>query len=174
MKKKQNLFKFLNSFRDQQLPKPAEYSPFSPESLDATQFSRHNDRLSPDSHRMAPDASTSVIMGPSEDLGLHFYQAITTRTEDSESTDPPAVVIEVANIADAPAEESSDDQRGLQVNLEQWNQFLEAAYVDRNPFEEQLDVSDDAPQQMRDSGIARPSFSGSVRFKLTNCFSFKS
>ncbi len=30
--------------------------------------------------------------------------------------------------------------------------FLEAAYVDRNPLEEQLNVSDDDLQQMRDGG----------------------
>ena len=34
-----------------------------------------------------------------EDLRLHCYQAITTRREDSESTDPPLVVIEVPDIA---------------------------------------------------------------------------
>jgi hypothetical protein len=42
--------------------------------------------------------------------------------------------------------------------------------------EEQLVVGDDAPQQMRDSGIARPSFSGSVRcffFQVVICFSLK-
>ena len=108
----------------------------------------------------------SVILGPSDELGLNVFQGVTSKTE-SEDEDPfdesegaAAVVSEsAASLKSAPIE-----QARLAVNLEAWNNFLEQSYPHQHPsvLEHAVENVSDTPLQMRDSGIARPSFSTSV------------
>jgi len=58
----QKLFNcFYFSFRDQQRSKPADYGPFSPESLDATQFSRNKETEELGAIRKMPDMGLSTV-----------------------------------------------------------------------------------------------------------------
>ena len=166
-----NLSAMDSSFRDNN--QTAQYSPFSPESLDATQFTPrdHFTHSSPSVSAAVDSPSlSSVIIGPCDDLGLNFYQSVTTARPEvveidgsvDDNMDPAAPCSEDALVVD----EASPDEavQGLQVNLEQWNEFLERAYVNNaNPLFDQLNASDDLIRhQLKDSGIARPSFSESL------------
>lgn len=121
----------------------------------------------------------SVILGPSEELGLNFYQGITTtQNDEKEASDEESGkrgadreacdVVRVAPAARHPPPPRPPPpvlrQREMEVNLEAWDQFLEQAYVDQHSYDEEeaMDGSDYRVTQLKDSGIARPSFSGSV------------
>lgn len=153
-----------SSFRDQ--TKPSEYAPFSPESLDATDFTSKDQG----SARRPPentDSSTSVILGPSDELGLHVFQGVTSRTQ-SEDENPfdeseGAASVPINAFAVEDEEPTPTEPARLAVNLEAWKNFLEQSYP-QHPSEAEhhnIDVSD-TPLQLKDSGIARPSFSTSV------------
>ncbi len=105
-----------------------------------------------------------MILGPSDDLGLHVFQGVTSRTH-SENEDPfdePEVAAVVNSLTNADPALSVEPAR-LAVNLEAWNNFLEQSYPQHpSDAEHHDDDVSDTPLQLKDSGIARPSFSTSV------------
>jgi hypothetical protein len=105
-----------------------------------------------------------VILGPSDDLGLHVFQGVTSRTQ-SEDEDPFDVEKGAAAINSLTNEDPalSVEPARLAVNLEAWNNFLEQSYPQHaSDVEHHVDDVSDTPLQLKDSGIARPSFSSSV------------
>lgn len=121
-----------------------------------------------------------MILGPSEDLGLSVFQSVTSSHEMKEksSEDQDAVVVSdtVHNDEEEAAAADPLQQSRLSVNLNAWNQFLEQGYPHQRP-----PMADDVPdepsgtsQQLRDSGIARPSFSASIDLLGGNYFTSSS
>lgn len=119
----------------------------------------------------------SVILGPSDELGLNVFQGVTSRTqsEDEDPFDEPegaVAVIPAKSTAEASLKPSPVEPARLAVNLEAWNNFLEQSYPHQHPsgLEHAVEDISDTPLQLKDSGIARPSFSTSVDVLGTHSF----
>lgn len=85
----------------------------------------------------------------------------TTQSEDEDPFDEPegaAAIIPTpqVNINPEPIEPAR-----LVVNMEAWNHFLEQSYPHQLP-EHHPEDNNETPLQLKDSGIARPSFNASV------------
>lgn len=107
----------------------------------------------------------SVILGPSDELGLHVFQGVTstTQSEDEDPFDESEGAVAVNALAAENEEATPTEPARLAVNLEAWNNFLEQSYPQHSSEAEHHDDDiSDTPLQLKDSGIARPSFSTSV------------
>lgn len=107
-----------------------------------------------------------MILGPSDDLGLNVFQGVKSATEDEDDPfdEPEAVAAAVVAIQIPPlnAESPLIDPDRLAVNLEAWNNFLEQSYPHQQPHGDEQHLDDETPPPLKDSGIARPSFSASI------------
>lgn len=92
-------------------------------------------------------------------MGLNVFQGVTSTTQSEDDEDPfdePEGA--VATIPTPKIIVEPNEPARLAVNLEAWNNFLEQSYPHQLPDHH----PEDTPPQLKDSGIARPSFSASV------------
>lgn len=104
-----------------------------------------------------------MILGPSDELGLNVFQGVTstTQSEDEDPFDEPEGAVAVIPVAQESVNPGPIEPARLAVNLEAWNHFLEQSYP-HQPHEQHMEDNNETPHQLKDSGIARPSFSTSV------------
>lgn len=110
---------------------------------------------------------------------MPVFQGVTstTQSEDEDPFDEPQGAAAVISVSAAASNPAPIEPARLAVNLEAWNNFLEQSYPHQHPSGLEHAVEDnisDTPLQLKDSGIARPSFSTSVdilgRLHLSSLF----
>lgn len=85
----------------------------------------------------------------------------TTQSEDEDPFDEPEAAVATIPTPHVNINPEAKEPARLAVNMEAWNNFLEQSYPHQLP-EHQIEDNNDTPLQLKDSGIARPSFSASV------------